>query len=141
VSGKKPSASAAKQHKATVKKLRAKLRRADAKAERWKKKAGRLEKTAAESQAQVKKLNKRLEKAPREAEQWQAPANEAPSDLAIEMPLEESTAVDSLPALDSQPAATPDASWTVIELRAEARSRGLSGLSGKTKAQLLDALT
>jgi Rho termination factor-like protein len=35
---------------------------------------------------------------------------------------------------------TPDDSWTVAELREEARSRGLTGYSRKKKAELLAAL-
>ena len=35
----------------------------------------------------------------------------------------------------------PDQTWTVVQLRAEARARGLAGMSNKPKAQLLAALT
>ena len=35
----------------------------------------------------------------------------------------------------------PDETWTVVQLRAEARARGLVGTSNKSKAQLLDALS
>jgi hypothetical protein len=35
----------------------------------------------------------------------------------------------------------PDETWTVVELRAEARARGLVGMSSKSKAQLLAALS
>jgi hypothetical protein len=35
---------------------------------------------------------------------------------------------------------TPDTSWTVADLRAEAKRRGLTGYSSKTKAQLLAQL-
>ena len=40
-----------------------------------------------------------------------------------------------------QPTSTPDMSWTVVRLRAEARARGLTGLSSKPKAEILAALT
>ncbi|HEY5783215.1 MAG TPA: hypothetical protein VIT65_00395, partial [Microlunatus sp.] len=36
---------------------------------------------------------------------------------------------------------TPDETWTVVQLRAEAHARGLTGMSDKTKEQLLAALT
>lgn len=36
--------------------------------------------------------------------------------------------------------ATPDATWTVVQLRAEAGSRGISGVSRMRKAELLEAL-
>jgi hypothetical protein len=35
----------------------------------------------------------------------------------------------------------PDETWTVVQLRAEARARGLVGMSKKSKAELLDALS
>ncbi len=35
----------------------------------------------------------------------------------------------------------PDQSWTVVQLRAEARARGLAGLSNKSKTQLIAALS
>jgi hypothetical protein len=118
VAAKKKSATE-KQLKGEVKKLRAKLERADAKAERWKSRARQHEKGAAESQATVKKLRKRLEKA-----------------SAERVPDAQPTASVSSP----QTGATPDVTWTVVRLRSEARSRGLAGLSGKSKAQLLEML-
>ena len=128
VTAKNRSGSAEKELKTTVRKLRAKLDRADARAERLKTKAAGLEETAAELEAHVKKLKKRLKKASRPAE----------TDVATPGPA--LTTVDPSPADTSQPAVSPDASWTVVQLRAEARSRGLTGLSGKSKAQLLAAL-
>ena len=35
----------------------------------------------------------------------------------------------------------PDETWTVVQLRAEAHARGLTGMSDKTKDELLAALT
>ena len=35
----------------------------------------------------------------------------------------------------------PDQTWTVVQLRAEARARGIAGMSNKPKAKLLAALT
>ena len=112
---------ATKALKATVKELRTELDRADARAKQLKSKAARIKQASSDLEAQVKKLkkrNKRLKKATRPAE-GQEPAVTAEA---------------------SQPASTPDDSWTVVRLRAEARSRGLTGLSGKTKAQLVAAL-
>ena len=104
--------------KATVKKLRSRLEKADADAKQWKKEAARQKEAATESERQVKKLSKRLKKASAKGE----PNRSAP----VQVP-------------QSNPP-RPDASWTVLQLRAEARSRGLTGLSGKSKAELLDAL-
>jgi hypothetical protein len=44
------------------------------------------------------------------------------------------------PASHSATERVPDDSWTVADLRAEAKRRGLTGYSGKTKAQLLAEL-
>jgi hypothetical protein len=137
---KKRSKTVERELKATIKKLKSDFERADARAERWKKKAGQLKKTAAESEAKVKKLRKltkRLEQAPRAVRMRQEEAADGPP---IAMP-KESPSVDApSPAVSPQPAASPDASWTVVQLRAEARSRGIAGLSGKSKTELLAAL-
>jgi len=109
-----------KQLKGEVKKLRVKLERAGAKVERWKKRARRSEKDAADSRATVKKLRKRLEN---------ASAAAAPQ------------ALPTAAAASAETSGNPDETWTVVRLRAEARSRGLTGLSGKSKAQLLEMLT
>jgi len=118
VAAKKKSATD-KQLKGEVKKLRAKLERAEAKAERWKNRARQNEKVAAESQATAKKLRKRLEK-----------------ESAGPGPDAQPTASASV----AKNGVTPDDTWTVVRLRSEARSRGLTGLSGKSKAQLLEIL-
>ena len=115
MTAKKPSVSAKKELTTTIKQLRSKLDRADHEMKRLKSKAARLKKNNTELETQVKNLkkaNKRLEKA-------------------------------STPALSptvTSPTVSPDASWTVVQLRAEARTRGLPGLSRKTKAELLAAL-
>jgi hypothetical protein len=119
-SGSKKSGATKKDLKASVKKLRAKLDRADAKAERWKGVARRHEKAAAEAQATVKELRKRLDE-----------ASSAGS----------GTEAEPETAAPASPSAAPDESWTVVRLRAEARSRGLTGFSGKSKAELLDVLS
>jgi hypothetical protein len=138
VPAKKQSAATDKELRGKIKKLRSKLERADARAERWKTKAERLERTAAESEARVKKLTKRLDKASRTSGPRQPPAIERAPETAAATT--DPTPVDSTP-VDSSSAAAPDASWTVVQLRAEARSRGIAGLSGKSKAELLAALT
>ncbi|MDX6298969.1 MAG: hypothetical protein QOF53_183 [Nocardioidaceae bacterium] len=112
-----------KQLKGEVKKLRAKLERADAKARRWKNRARQNEKVTAESQATVKKLRKRLE------------GESAGRSSSAQPPASASTSTST-----SNNGVTPDESWTVVRLRSEAQSRGLTGLSGKSKAQLLELL-
>lgn len=127
MAAKKRSAPADKDLKKSVRKLRAKLDRADAKADKWKKKATK-------SEAEVKKLTRRLDKASRTTEKASARDSSSPTVAPI-------PAVAAEPAEATETPAGPDAGWTVVQLRAEARSRGLTGLSGKSKAQLLDALT
>ena len=117
----KKSASTEKDLKKSVKKLRAQVVRAEAKADKWKKKATKLEKSATRSDAQAKKLEK-------------ASSPVVAPIPAIAEPTEPAVTTDSTES-------GPNEGWTVVQLRAEARSRGLTGLSGKSKAQLLQALS
>ena len=160
MAAKKRSTTADKDLKKTVKKLRSQRDRADAKAEKWKKKARKLEKSAAQSDAQVKKLTKRLDKATRTSKDSTVgdtssstvapiPAVAAePADVpeavdmdGIDTEATQGEGIDTEAPDASEAAVGPDESWTVVQLRAEARSRGLTGLSGKSKAQLLEALS
>lgn len=128
------TASADKDLKKTLKKLRSQLDRADARADKWRKKAVQLEKSAAKSQAEVKKLTKRLDKASRTGRQSSADDSSSPTVAPIP-----AVAADAPDTAESD--GGPSSDWTVVQLRAEARSRGLTGLSGKSKAQLLEALS
>lgn len=130
MAAKKRSTTAEKDLKKTVKKLRAQLDRSDAKADKWKKKAGKLEKATALSDARVKKLTKQLEKTSSSPVVAPIPAVAEPTE----------TAAETTQTTESS-GAGPNPDWTVVQLRAEARSRGLTGLSGKSKAQLLEALS
>ena len=143
MTAKKRSASAKKELKATVKDLRSKLDRADAKAERLKSKAAGLKNARKELEAQVKELRKRntrLEKASRPAEPRKPDVTEETS-MVTDGPGSAVPPATADPSPTAAPSSVePDAGWTVVQLRAEARSRGLTGMSGKTKAQLLAAL-
>jgi lysophospholipase len=123
-----------KKLKAKVSKLQDELRRADAKTARWKAAARQSDDTIASLEKRVAKRDKQLARAKQPA----ASEPEAPS-LARPLSSDEDLPPTSEVAPDST-GAGPDPSWTVAELRAEARSRGLSGMSRKTKAELLDAL-
>ena len=127
---KKAKSSSAKPDKAEVKKLRAELTSAKSKRDQWKKRAGQAEATAADLRSRLKVAEKQLKKAKKAdgATPAAAPAPAAPS-------VPEST-VDEV-ASDVR---RVDASWTVTELRAEARRRGIAGVSRKPKAALLTAL-
>ncbi|MGZ5400551.1 MAG: SAP domain-containing protein, partial [Nocardioides sp.] len=70
----------------------------------------------------------------------------AQSDVSSAVGLPAVVPAETVPSTETAPSTkestrTPDHSWTVIELRQEARSRGLTGLSRKTKAELIAALT
>ena len=129
---KKKSSSSEKQLKATIKKLKAQLKSADAKATRWQKKAKRHQAALATSQKRVTKLEKKLAEARRTASE---PATRDELSSPTEVVAPETTDAAG------QPTSTPDMSWTIVRLRAEARARGLTGPSSKPKAEILAALT
>jgi hypothetical protein len=91
-----------------------------------------------ELKAQAKKLRAQLAAAEKSADKWKTRAKDhrsaavgAKAELAaVRRRLEKAEA-------PSTPSTTPDESWTVTRLRAEARSRGVAGYSRKTKEQLL----
>jgi hypothetical protein len=115
------------------------LEKAEANSKWWRKESGRQKEALARAERQVRKLSKRLEKdAPpaksaKPVDAAMAPAEETPTPTAA-------SKAWSSAASDTPASATPDASWTVVQLRNEARSRGLTGLSNKSKAELLTAL-
>lgn len=153
---KSKTGSAAKRSQTEVRELRAQLKRAQKETERWKRKAAQLEKAHAAAVAEAEKRTKQRDKARRRLQQpalaaWaeptaSGPVNPAPVGVAAP-PMDgapDQAAVAELvvpdPSATSEGVAQPDESWTVARLREEARARGLTGVSGKTKAQLLDAL-
>ena len=109
------------------------MERADAKAARWQKKAKRQQAAFAASQRRVTKLEKKLAEARRTTSPKGAARDEVPAPTEVVVPGPSESA--------RQPTSTPDVSWTVVRLRAEARARGLTGLSSKPKAEILAALT
>ncbi len=111
------------------------LVKAQGKAERWKKEAVSQREAAATSGARAKKLQKKLDRALAALESGRNtdPSSSAVPEAAPESPAAEPTVPDG--------AAAPDATWTVLQLRAEARRRGVAGMSNKSKAQLLAALS
>ena len=130
---KKKTDSSGKGSQAEVKKLRAQLKQAQKEAERWKKKAAQLERAHAGAVAEAKKRTKQRDRARRRLQE------PAPEDGVGEKAAVASSDVADHAAAPEE-AARPDGSWTVARLREEARARGLTGMSGKSKAQLLDAL-
>jgi chromosome segregation ATPase len=112
-------------------KTETKLNKANEKVERWKKETAAQRTAASRSDARVEKLQRKLDRAAAALEPVQAvgPLEAAASGRTVGEP----TAADGL--------TVPDQTWTVVQLRAEARARGLVGMSGKSKAELLDALS
>jgi chromosome segregation ATPase len=100
-------------------------------AERWRKEAKAQKKSASRARARIEKLRHKLDRAAL------APEGEQPATptrvMASGRPGPELTSIDAVTA--------PDETWNVVQLRAEARARGLTGMSNKTKAQLLAALS
>jgi lysophospholipase len=121
---------AEKRLKAAVKKLRAQLAAAESQAQKWKERAKDRKSVAAGAKTELTKVRRRLAKAEASLRKWK----DRPR-----------TTASAPPAPEPAPAAPsshplPDDSWTVAALRAEARRRGLTGYSRKTKAELLAEL-
>lgn len=117
--------------KGQLTKTEKKLAKSTDRTERWKKEAKAHKKSAAKAGAradllaeQLDEASKALQSAPSQAEVEAASADE---------PGAEGQTLDG--------AGTPDKDWSVVQLRAEARARGLSGLSRASKADLIAALT
>ena len=122
--------SAEKQLKANVKKLKTQLASAEKSAEAWKARAKEQESKAAGTKSALADVRRRLAKAEARAAKWKDRARTVPAVVASAPP----------PAVAGR-SATPDDTWTVTALRAEARTRGLPGYSRKNKVQLLAELS
>jgi hypothetical protein len=107
------------------------LTKAKNRADRWRKEAKAQKRSASRARARVEKLHRKLDGASAAPEPAQAAT--AMDVIAPGRSLAEPTTVDSV--------TVPDETWSVVQLRAEARARGLTGMSNKTKAQLLNALS
>ena len=109
-----------------------KLAKANERAERWKAEAKAQEKSASRAGARAEKLHQKLDKASaalKPAQDTAAP----PKATAPNRTVTEPTTADGV--------TVPDETWSVVQLKAEARARGLVGMSNKPKAQLLAALS
>ena len=121
------SLSALRGELATTKKA---LEKSKARADRWRKQSKDQKRAAQRARARIEKLQRKLAGASASSAKVQA----APmAGLASVTPVAESRTVEAVPV--------PDETWTVVQLRAEARAQGLTGMSNKTKAQLLTALS
>ena len=95
------------------------LEKSRAKAKRWKKEAKAQRAAASRSEERVGELRERLD--------------EASSALGPDKD-------GSTQGAEHADATALDESWTVVQLRAEARARGLEGISKMSKADLLASL-
>ncbi len=112
-----------------------KLAKAKVRTDHWKAEAKTSRAEAARSADQLEKLRKRLDKATTTEPATKANASEETSSP-------EPTTEEAAPAAEmTDTAVTPDESWTVVQLRAEAKAQGLAGMSNKPKATLLEALS
>lgn len=136
-----------------------KLVKAKDRAMRWKKEAKAQQLAAERAGARVQQLQRKLEKARAALKSVQSAAGEgtasssskaspkaSPKASAKASPTasEKASAKAGPKPSESAPAeatSTPDKTWTVAQLRAEARARGITGMSNKPKAQLLAALS
>jgi len=109
-----------------------KLAKASERAERWKAEARAHEKSASRANARAEKLHQKLDKASVASKPGQDTAAPAKA-TAPNRPVTEPTNADGV--------TVPDETWSVVQLKAEARARGLVGMSNKPKAHLLAALS
>lgn len=107
------------------------LTKAKSRAERWRQEATAQKRSASRARARAEKLRQKLNEASTQSKPLQpaVPMDTIPSGR----PLVQPTTVELV--------TLPDETWSVVQLRAEARARGLTGMSNKTKAQLLAALS
>ncbi len=137
-----------------------KLTRAEDRASRWKTEAKAQRKLASKAGALAEKLQRKLDRAaaatesavPEPLPESAVPESAVPESAVPESAVPESAVADppadatSSARMVAEPAtadgaAGPDETWSVVQLRAEARARGLVGLSNKPKAELIAALS
>ncbi len=109
---------------ATTKKA---LKKAKDRRDRWRRPAEEQKRATKLARARVEKLRQKL------AGASTARGAAAPTEANASVAPDEPTTVETV--------TVPDETWTVVQLRAEARTRGLTGMSNKSKAQLLTALS
>jgi peptidoglycan hydrolase CwlO-like protein len=127
---KKAPPTADKGLKAAVDKLQARLGAAEKSVEKWKARAKEHKSLAAGAQAELGVVRRRLAKAEASATKWKERAEKRTTAAPV---------AAAAPAA-SAAGAPPVETWTVTRLRAEARSRGVTGYSRMTKDQLLAAV-
>lgn len=107
------------------------LTRARNRADRWQKEAKAQKRAASRARAQVEKVRQKLDRASIALEPVQAAAPTEARAAGRPVAAEKTLATVTV----------PDETWSVAQLRREARARGLTGMSNKRKAQLIAALS
>ena len=117
-------------------KTRTELAKANVKTERLNKEVEAHRTAASRSEARVEKLRKNLDRAgagQKKIHNGQAANAPAPAASVSAHKASGSIGTDGL--------TVPSKSWTVVQLQAEARARGLTGTSNMSKAELITALS
>jgi hypothetical protein len=115
--------------KGQLTKTEKKLAKVEDRKDRWKKEAKAHKKSAAKAGARADLLQEQLDEA-------SATLRSTPSEDQVE-----AASVDEPGTSGNEDGVgKPDESWTVVQLRAEARARGLTGMSRASKSDLVAAL-
>src|SRR5690349_14197854 len=131
---KKKSATVAaeKQLRAAVKKLQSQLAAAEKSAEKWKAKAKDRKSVSAGIKAELAGVRRRLEKTEASVLKWKDRAKKPDTRAPLAAVPDPTPKPAAASGAGSSSGSVPDDSWTVAALRAEARSRGMTGYSRKT---------
>jgi hypothetical protein len=146
VAKKQRTGTAERELKAEIKKLKARLAAAEKSAETWKERAKDHKSSAAGANSELSAMRRSLKKAEASTKKWKdrAKAALASSSAAAAAPVAAPAAAAADPApveiMAPTTPSTPDETWTLTALRAEARARKLPGYSRKSKADLLAEL-
>lgn len=116
--------------KGQLTKTEKKLAKAGERTQRWQKEAKAHKKSASKAGARADLLQEQLD-------ETRASLQPAPSEATVEAARADEPGSGE-PTDDG--VGTPGDHWSVVQLRAEARARGLTGMSKKNKAGLIDAL-
>lgn len=117
--------------KGELTKAKKRLTKAAERTERSKKKAKAAEKAASKAGARANLLQEQLDQAA-------AAVDSAPSEATVDAARVDAEATTQE---TDDGAGVPDESWSVVQLRAEARARGMAGTSKTPKSELIAALT
>jgi ribosome-binding ATPase YchF (GTP1/OBG family) len=142
VAKKQRTGAAERELKAEIKKLKARLAAAEKSAETWKARAKDHKSSAAGSKSELSAVRRSLQKAEAQTKKWKDRAKAALSSSSATPAAPTAAAANTAPVEIMAPSAptTPDETWTLTALRAEARARKLPGYSRKSKADLLTEL-